>query len=282
MSAVMLKRLRNSLRAVPSRPIQHVRMWLRNPVSSLSPIVIMGCPRSGTTLIKTLLVANPELCGTEWESTGIFRVRDFDRYSMVELPDDVIAGFVHESPHVVTLYEKVVGRILEDRQLNHFVDKVSIRRWRLRFLNRHLPNARYVNIIRDGRDTLCSARRHPDVWQSQTTASFARYWKECVTLPQLLLADRQLISIRYEDLTADPEGTLRKVMTFLGVEFHDCQLDPVAYRPQIATVDVHQNLSKSVNTSSVQRWRSDLSAEDQSLFLELAGEQLDQWSYQLR
>jgi len=59
---------------------------------------VLGTPRSGTTLLKSLLVAHPLLGGTDYESTGIFGMRDIFDYGMGEVRKAEMRQFLTDSP----------------------------------------------------------------------------------------------------------------------------------------------------------------------------------------
>ncbi len=90
------------------------------------------------------------------------------------------------------------------------------------------PEARFIHLIRDGRDVACSlitmdwlnplTGRKLDYVQN--IASAARYWREVVTVARQqaqhpTLAGR-VRELRYEALVANPEGVMRQVLQFLG------------------------------------------------------------------
>lgn len=230
-----------------------------------------------------MLVAHSQLAGTDYESTGVFRYRDLDEYWLGDLEQEQLTRLIRNSRHVVTFYDELVSLLLAKHGAEQFVDKLTIRSWRIRFVLRHFPKARFVNIVRDGRDCLCSARRHPNVSQSESVAGFARYWQNCVEIPASTIPVDRMTTLSYEKLTDDPETTLRELMTFLGREFEPSQLDPRVYAgaSTLSKREVHKNLARKITTQSQQRWRSDLSAEDQAAFCAIADSSLRERGYEI-
>lgn len=244
---------------------------------------IIGAPRSGTTLLKTVLVAHSQLTGTDYESTGIFRYRDLDEYWLGDLERNQLADLVRHSQHVVTFFDGLVNLLLVRNGAEQFVDKLTIRNWRLRFVVKHFPKARFVNIVRDGRDCLCSARRHPNVSQSDSVLQFARYWQNCVRIPVSTIPADRMTTISYESFTNRPEETLRALMCFLRREFESTQLDPDVYSgaSTMSKRAVHRNLAREITSRSQQRWRSELSAREQAVFCAVAGLSLRECGYEI-
>lgn len=257
------------------------RRWIGNPVSEFCPVFVTGAPRSGTTLLKTVLVAHSQMAGTDYESTGLFRYRNLEAYRIDELERQKVDAAISGTKHIVPLFEKLAEAVLAQHGAARFVDKLTVRAWRLKFVARHFPRARFVNIVRDGRDCLCSARRHPNVLQSETVSMFARYWKSCVEIPMRTIPPDRLKTITYEQLTAEPEQTLRGVMSFLDIPFEPGQIDPQVYveTSSMHTREVHRNLARNINTQSQQRWRAELSVDDQLAFRGVAESTLQTCGY---
>jgi len=154
---------------------------------------------------------------------------------------------------------------------------------RIAYTVRFFPMAVFVHLVRDGRDCYCSALHHPNVAQSASLDGFARYWRGCVSLPEKLVPPVRLYSLRYEDLTSDPIGELKKLMGFLDLEFVPQQVDVNVYSSttSIKKRDVHKNLSMPINTTSQARWKHDLTEVQNERFCQIAGRPLSRFGYSL-
>lgn len=265
----------------PLQAMKTAGRWIGNSQSDKDWIFIVGAPRSGTTLIKTLLVAHSQLAGTDYESTGIFRLRNLETYRPSDLSEEQMLTIRGAAKKIVPYFDRVAAEVLAKRNATNFVDKLTVRTWRLRFVAKHYPRARFVSIVRDGRDCLCSARRHPNVLQSETVKGFASYWKYCVETPAKVLQHNRLVNVSYESLTASPEETLQGLMAQLGYEYEAAQTDPSVYSTTstMKKREVHKNLAKNINTSSHLRWKRELSEQDQQAFAAVAGAALQSHDY---
>jgi Sulfotransferase family len=262
--------------------LAQARFWSSQTVSDARHIFVVGAPRSGTTLLKTLLVAHPLVGGTDQESTGLFRLRDLRTYRLGELSDEEMQRLLRESRHdLIRLYDLVVAALLRRRSKARFTDKLTVRAFRLQYVARHFPQSLFVNIVRDGRDSYCSAVRHPNVPQSDDIRTFAKYWASCVRIPVQTVPAERLLNVRYEDLTSEPETHLRRIMEFCGLEFAPQQVDVACYSTttSIKKLEVHQNLAKPINTSSQGRWRRDMSETEREAFCRIAGGVLAECGY---
>jgi len=246
-------------------------------------VFIWGCPRSGTTLLKSLLVTHPALGGTLRESTGIFNIRDIFEFGLDEMSSDEMTALLSESNDIIEFYDRVADALLTQSRKTVFVDKLQPRGYRLAYVLRRFPESRFVNIVRDGRDCYCSALRHPGVAQSRSIARFAQYWQSCVGLPATLVPENRRITITYETLTSQPRVWLPRVMEFLGLDFLEQQIvvEHYAQTNNLGKVPWHQNLARPINTNSHGRWRKELTVAQNAEFCRIAESALVQHGYVL-
>ena len=91
-------------------------------------------------------------------------------------------------------------------------------------IRRVLPEARFVHIIRDGRDVALSLR---GMWFSpgREVEAQASHWLECVRAARRAgLGRTDYVEVRYEDLVLDPRETLRRVCAHIALPFDDHML----------------------------------------------------------
>jgi hypothetical protein len=265
----------------PHRVLATAAYWVGRTRSERPHIFIVGAPRSGTTLLKSLLVAHSDLGGSDYESTGIFGLRDLGTYSLGELPREQTRRIYVEEPDVVAFYDRVVAALLERSGSRRFVDKLQVQPYRLRFAASRFPKAQFIRIVRDGRDAYCSALRHPHVRQSRSAAAYARYWRRTTAVPERVLPAGRLLTLRYEDLVSDAEATMRGLMRDLGETFEPQQIDPARFSKttSITKREVHKNLGQAIGTQSAGRWQRELSEEDAQAFDHHAGDALRGFGY---
>jgi protein O-GlcNAc transferase len=163
-----------------------------------SPVFIVGCGHSGTSLMLRMLGAHSRIHAIESET-----------YAAVGKCSDKFLSSVRN------------------------FDKSAAMRWRLRwaektpkhvehveFIRRHLPEAKFIGIVRDPRDVANSLKkRFGDLGQG---------------IDRWISDNRQLLShrgqpwfhvVRYEDLVADPRTAMSSMMKFLGERLEENQLE---------------------------------------------------------
>jgi hypothetical protein len=215
------------------------------------PVFVVGGPRSGTTLLAAMLAAHPAFdCGPEthclsrWARLGPReRARILDRRDWPERATRYVASLTLGKRPVHTLFglsESDVRAWLASRPptlaslLESLSEQRAARAGRPRWVEktpRHLevpeliaatwPHARIVRIVRDPRDAAVSLTRVPFGTQSLLTnlSVLARMNESGAAFYR---ASPLALTLRYEDLVAEPEQELRRLCAFVGAPY-----DPV-------------------------------------------------------
>jgi len=195
-------------------------------------IFMGGCPRSGMTLLRRLLAMHSRIhCGPDtglppslamqWNAfasnLGDLHQKDFDldreavRANMAELMTGLIATPIKDAPH------------------KRLVEKTSLNVIAFTALAELMPGARFIHVVRDGRDVAASLLQRD--WRNpqgqrfpHTTAPAAalKYWTDLTGLG--LQADQKLgstriLRVRYEDLVRKPKRTLKALLEFIDLGF---------------------------------------------------------------
>jgi hypothetical protein len=207
-----------------------------------SPFVV-GVPRSGTTLLRLMLDAHPELAippETHFVPAVIRAVRR-------GRTADGVAGVITDHRRWVDfgldrdeLHERIraLGPMYAGAAIRAFyelyAEKQGKPRWgdktpgyatRMRRIQRALPEARFIHVMRDGRDVVASRARRAQRDPLPVDVA-ARRWKRRVLSTRRRAKDiEHYVEVRYEQLVADPEETLRRVCDFVELPFEGAMLD---------------------------------------------------------
>lgn len=204
------------------------------------PVFVVGEPRSGTTWVYDLLVFPDEVCGIleSWLFTpGLGLGSLFDRAHWdAERVEEVsrLAGRRLGLGQLLTrgeLVEQVrtisadwLGRKLEPRH-RFLVEKTPLHLHFVETIAEVYPEARFVHVLRDGRDVAVSvdaaARSWNPGWRPLDRRGiyrFAQRWRVAMGHASRLreLLGSRFLEVRYEDLGADPEGAVRRLYAFCG------------------------------------------------------------------
>ena len=160
---------------------------------------------------------------------------------------------------------------------------------RIKTLHVLWPKARFVHLIRDGRDVYLSMANRPmeqlkegvfDSWVDHPVATAALWWElnvRCGREAGKTLGADLYCEIRYESLTANPREECAKVCSFLGVQYDDSMLR--FYEGRIGTKGEPGKPDWQPITSGVRDWRSQMPSADIEQFEAAAGEFLEELAY---
>ena len=148
------------------------------------------------------------------------------------------------------------------------------------------PQAQYIHVIRDGRDTALSAAQK---WGGFRRAYMTEYyllthWVRNIKAGQAFghgQSKDKYFELRYEDLVQDPENTLKSVCAFLKETFHPAMLDHSALARQTIGARGHIEVKQPIRTTSLQRWENEMSPFSKKLANQLAGPTLKTLGYSL-
>ncbi len=282
---------------------------------AINPFVfIVGCPRSGTTLLERMVNAHPEIAivhETHWitrffeKGTGIRRdgtvtpklirrLCEHRRFAHLRMSrEDIAALVLEESPPsyadfvsaIFDLYGRREGkRLVGDKTTGNYIRK-------LRLLHELWPNARIVHLIRDGRDVCLSMLEWPKAhraaggmpgWAESPTATTALWWRWHVELGVRggrSIGEDRYYEMRYESLVSRPQETCAALCDYLEVPFDDAMLRFNEGRIR-SDPGLSANQAWLSPTPEVRDWRAQMPRGDVELFEALAGDLLADLGYE--
>jgi tetratricopeptide (TPR) repeat protein len=164
-----------------------------------SPIFIVGCGHSGTSLLLAIIGSHPRIHAIPKESALFLRTDAAVQKTMRQWDADCAATEKRRwaektPPHVFQIHRLLAFR----------------------------PKARFILILRDGRDVVCSLKYR--IGYAALEDRLERWiYDNMAALPYL--KHPQLKVIKYENLVVNPEETLRTICIFLGEEYATEMLD---------------------------------------------------------
>jgi hypothetical protein len=152
------------------------------------------------------------------------------------------------------------------------------------------PDAKFVCLVRDYRDTFCSLRsltaapiESPNVALQASRWRFVvkRFYGYAKEYP-----DRFYL-LRYEDLASQPEHSFRKITNFLGIPYDESVFTFYLQRDKIIDTyseenirKFHRNLIYPINTGRVNIWKDKMSSEEVAMADQIAGKYADNLGYE--
>lgn len=257
----------------PNEIVPNLQMWRAARPTEEKVIFIGGAPRSGTTLVQRMISVHSQSASLPGES-DVFSPKslfDYERFRPY-IEYDAFCGVIERASSVVEFFILLHKAALNDDDVFHrklVIEKTPQHIKRAQFILDHFPNARMIHVVRDPRDCFVSARSSGNIPQGVSPATYASYWRRCVTA-RLRCNDPRIIDVRYEDLTLDPEACIKRIDEFIGVPFEAAQLRGEALGADPRSADrAFSRLSAKIDNSTVAKWRSELDAADLKAFWRL-------------
>jgi hypothetical protein len=217
--------------------------------------IIVGSPRSGTTLLRLMLDSHPEL--TIPPETGFLalgpklrgrsdKLREKFFRTVINYPQPIPAWPDFEIPESAfwaaltdivpftvpegfrAFYRLYAARLGKSR----WGDKTPLYCQELDTIRRVLPEGRFIHIIRDGRDTALSLRKmwFSPGWEVETQAAYWR--KNVLSARRAGLGRPDYMEVRYEDLILNTRLALERICAFVGLSYEESMLTYYTSAPE--------------------------------------------------
>ena len=276
-------------------------------------VFVVGCPRSGTTWVRSMLAAHPLVVAPANEThvyaelygpivaSGLDRDAQaalLERYDARPLGEDVglqtlgtrddlaavlRAGGASGRPSpeaaryvVAAMLDGFANRV-GAADGNVLVEKTPSHIFYAHHILRHFPEARIVEVVRDGRDVCVSMQHRATTvsWLPRTRAEQIRQWVGAVQFGIAVRSTPEAVGrwhvSRFEAARDDPRHAIAELFTFCGLPFDGPLVDRVADATDFSRVG-DAGTGQFFRRGVVGDWRSDFDDADRALFARLAGE----------
>jgi tetratricopeptide (TPR) repeat protein len=232
-------------------------------VGSNLPVVIVGMPRSGTTLTEQIISSHPNVIGAGevvfWgKAQTALPLRLGAETAYPECIKEINA---EQAKDISAMYEATLRKIAgADTNPMHITDKMPHNFRNLGLIALLFPNVKIIHTKRDPIDTCLSIffqnfNSAHDYASDLNNLSFhykqyqriMHHWHE--VLPG------RIMDINYEDTIADPEFWSRKLIDHIGLEWDDACLAPHKLERSVKTAS-HWQVRQPIYKTSVQRWKN--------------------------
>lgn len=275
----------------------------------MAPIFIVGCGRSGTTLLRLILNRHSNISIPEetWYYPQLYKELnrqnekppDWQKYVGSEVfrlnserfPDLELIG-------ILTLLEKNTwgdwSSIIP--VVNRFYAKIeNKKRWgdktpgyvmHLPLIKQLFPDAKVIHMVRDGRDVIPSILKYWSVGpQTTSLIETAFYWKKHVSRgiefgPKLF--GQNYFELKYEDLVSMPETQIQKVCSFIGESYEAAMIDNRMDKPDVVpNWEWHKETRKQINNQNIGKWKLGLSKYEVMVIQYVGGGLLKRFDYDM-
>jgi hypothetical protein len=269
-----------------------------------SPVFVVGCPRSGTGLLRDLLRSHPHLAFPEeshfipafYKAYGdpqderearqlaarILNLHWVRAWGLSLRPDslDHLRSFRDIVSRIYEQWARKEGKSRWGDKTPHYVTEIST-------LLEVFPSCKIIHLYRDGRDVALSWLHAGFEPQNLFTAAHA--WKNYVEAGRragAALPPELYLEVRYESLLSAPVDTLKWICAFLDEPFSEAVLSPTCsvvqtYRPRIVGDRKGLRVSGTdIVSTNAAKWKRRMPPSDRVLFESVAGDLLRSLRYE--
>jgi sulfotransferase family protein len=277
--------------------------------SSARPVFVVGCPRSGTTLLYDLIQSSGDFARAPFES-DTFRILGprFPNLALERNRKKLLEFWLKSENGVQSRLERadIEARVMGACQdigdflrivMEAMCRKQGVRRWaektpdhalNIPLIKRFFPDSLIVHIIRDGRDAALSLANFrwiaPYFWQrGSKRLSFGVYWKWIVRKARASgrALGRNYYELHYEDLVEKPQETLTPLGEFIGHNLDYVRIKQNGVGSVEKPYSSFQKQAPAEGFNPVARWKKQYSPEELARFEALVGDCLEETGYQL-
>jgi LPS sulfotransferase NodH len=272
-----------------------------------APVFVVGCPRSGTTLLYNMLLssgnfavylaesnvfnllvprfgdlsvgANRKKLIDAWLQSKLFRASFLDE-------DDIQAKLFAECTNGGDFLGIVMGEMARTQGVSRWADNSPEELLHLRRIKKEIPEALFIHMVRDGRDVALSLDARPHKWlrpfswdRGDSLLVTAVFWEWMVRRGRKQGASLggDYMEVRFEDLQAEPQAALSRIGEFIQ---HDLNYERIL-RVGIGSVSDPNTSFKGDATGPVGRWKKKMGPEQLAMFEEIVGATLQNMGYPL-
>ena len=271
---------------------------------SCEPFFILGSGRNGSTLLASTLsqYQNIHIPPEQFVLPyAIMKFRLFNFFSWKRLTKIIWNDYKKDGN--TTNWRFYQRDLKESKSLRGILDKVyssstnkKFKIWgdktpQNTYFIKHIfpvyPHAKYVFLIRDGRDVVNSLvkmmranKKYQSYTEHQLLQQATKLWNKSINVYDWLQdKGARLLLVKYEDFTSNPNKIINKISLFLNIELENFHAAEKGESMGVHKMLHHQNLNKPITTDSIGKWKTELSKEHLSLIHPLIEEKLKKFNY---
>lgn len=244
--------------------------WL----SKSTPIIIGGCPRSGSTILRLLIGSHPNVI--DGPETHLFLPLPIDNTRLenrFQMPSGSLENLRNTALSRGAFIDGFQKLLLTQSVRSRWVEKTSRNVHIFKWIKERFPFAILLHIIRDPRDVVVSLRTHPRFLRGKServATNLENPWSECIDRWKRCIQDgiqlrgyNNYLEVKYESLVSEPEETLSQICAHTGLEFDLSILNTQTRRdkvvgPQSSFVINNLEAGEPLTPNRVGRWRQEL------------------------
>ncbi len=271
------------------------------------PVFIGGCPRSGTTMLASLLGKHHSILVTPESQFKEKLINSFPirhKEDLINIINYLEKNFrfniwdiavnrdeLYENLQLTQYNHQTIIRYLLDeynkanevKNYRYWIDHTPENIKNAISLYNHFDNCKFIHIVRDGRAIANSLKKVS--WGGNSTMFTSKYWMEHIAYGLALekfLPNSSFMQTRYEDIILRPNEELHRICSFIGIEYDERDFDGSGFKVPVYTKKQHQLVGKEISQSRINLWETDLSEREIQIFEEMTNDLLIYLGYELK
>lgn len=225
------------------------------------PIFIVGLPRAGSTLLEQILASHSQVDGTMELPNILTMAHSLRQRRPIHSPDGYPGGLAKLDTKLLRkLGETYIQETMQHRAgAPYFIDKMPNNFRHVGLIKLILPNAKIIDARRNPMDCCFSGFKQLFAEGQEFTyglTEIGRYYRGYVDLmdhwDQVLPGE--ILRVQYEDVVADTETQVRRILNYCSLPFEDACLDFHKTERAVKTASSEQ-VREKINTKGMDRWK---------------------------
>ncbi|MBE9186267.1 sulfotransferase [Microcoleus sp. LEGE 07076] len=237
-------------------------------------IFLVGAPRSGTTILQSLLAAHPEIIS--FPESKFFHYLLYDGFAG-KLPSRMEAFFKDEikRPELLQDFDDsqtvetktrwfvgVLDGLAAEQNKSIWLEKTPEHIYFIDDIERLLPEVKFIHILRNSMDTIASmydvTRMYSNLWGPGWDLNHCiERWKHAMLTSHKYAGKSDHILLKYEELLDNKTKILGDICDFLGISYSDEML--VNYKEAAANLTLnfpwHQGIEREIQTNKIRKYQ---------------------------
>lgn len=215
-------------------------------------VFIVGCSRSGTTLLQSRLAAHPEVISfiesaffyniffyrfrhkfLNYFSIGAPKARKRLEWFLDEIGESTMKSYIPEfmlfRSDYISTFVKVLDLIAEKHTKTVWIEKTPIHIRYIDVIEKSVQGAKFIHIVRNGPDVVASLFLATNTYSQMRGRALSideciNQWLNDVNISPKYQNQQNHAIVRYETFVQSPADTLARMCEFVGVTFDDCMM----------------------------------------------------------
>lgn len=256
-----------------------------------NPIFIVGCPRSGTSKLASILNRHSKISSSsethffdiiskknfKWQTLDESsfnkileesRIKDFIELGKIN-SKELKSEFISSKKSKKDLFNIFCKSFLKGQEKSRICETTPQHIFHLKEILEIFPEAKFIMVYRDGRDTVSSLLKMP--WRPKGVLNNAKFWIDYIDYGMQLektISNKNLISVNYENLMEDTELLCSRICEFLQESYEGNMVNGVDQGEALYAdweASWKHKSQESIDASRIGSWQRELAEDDQKI-----------------